>query len=54
MSNTIGAHDPSVADYRATSPRKSAGRNFYSAAALFAVGSGRWVRMVTNSSPAVG
>jgi len=29
MGHSIGvvAHDPSVADYRATSPRKSAGRN---------------------------
>ena len=28
MSHSIGAaHDPSVADFRATSPRKSAGRN---------------------------
>ena len=57
MSNATGAHDPSVADYRATALR--AGRNSWgmarhSAAALLAVGSGRAVRMVTNSSPAVG
>jgi hypothetical protein len=28
------AHDPSVADYRATSPRKSAGRNMMGPLAL--------------------
>ena len=53
MSNATGAHDPSAPDYGGTSPVLRAGRN-YSAAAFFDVGSGRAVRMVTNSSPAVG